>query len=131
MIRFTPRKPTSIWSAVNTKRAQELIRLGLMRSAGKKAFEHRDAKRSKLYSFEQKSATLETAYEKQFRTNPNAWQFFQSQPPWYRKTATWWVVSAKQEATRQKRLAVLISDSKAGRRIAPLRREKSTEDSSV
>jgi len=131
MIRFTPRKSTSTWSAVNAKRAQELIRLGLMQPAGKKAFEGRDVKRSKLYSFEQKSATLETAYEKQFRTNPNAWQFFQSQPPWYRKTATWWVVSAKQEATRQKRLAVLISDSKAGRRIAPLRREKSTEDSSV
>lgn len=128
MIRFTPRKSTSTWSAVNTKRAQELIRLGLMQPAGKKAFEGRDAKMSKLYSFEQKSATLGTAYEKQFQTNRNAWQFFQSQPPWYRKTATWWVVSAKQEATRQKRLAVLISDSEAGRRIAPLRREKSAQN---
>jgi uncharacterized protein YdeI (YjbR/CyaY-like superfamily) len=131
MIRFTPRKSTSTWSAVNTKRAQDLIRLGLMQPAGGKAFEGRDAKRSKLYSFEQKGAALGTAYEKQFRANRNAWQFFQSQPPGYRKTATWWVVSAKQEATRHRRLATLISDSGAGRRIAPLRREKTTENSSV
>lgn len=126
MIRFTPRRPTSIWSAVNTRRAQELLRLGLMRLAGKKAFKLRDAKRAKLYSFEQKRATLGTAYEKQFRTNENAWQFFQSQSPSYRKTATWWVVSAKQEATRQRRLILLISDSAAGNRIGPLRREKSS-----
>ena len=111
---------------MNTKRAQELIRLGLMQPAGKKAFEGRDAKRSNLYSFEQKSATLGTIYEKQFRAHGDAWVFFQSQPPSYQKTATWWVVSAKQEPTRQRRLATLISDSKAGRRIAPLRREKST-----
>ncbi|TSA19457.1 bacteriocin-protection protein [bacterium] len=126
MIRFTPRKPTSIWSAVNSKRAQELTRLGLMQPAGMKAFEVRDAKKSNLYSFEQKHVRLKSAYEKQFRANRNAWQFFQSQPPSYQKTATWWVVSAKQEATRQRRLTLLISDSADGRRIAPLRREKST-----
>jgi len=126
MIRFTPRRPTSIWSAVNSKRARELTRLGLMQPAGKKAFQGRDPKRSKLYSFEQKSATLGTIYEKQFRAHGDAWVFFQSQPPSYQKTATWWVVSAKQEATRQRRLILLISDSGNGRRIAPLRREKST-----
>ncbi|MCX6132417.1 MAG: YdeI/OmpD-associated family protein [Ignavibacteriales bacterium] len=125
MIRFTPRKSTSTWSAVNTKRAQELIRLGLMQPAGRKAFEGRDQKRSELYAYEQKSATLGTACEKQFRANRDAWTFFQSQPPSYRKTATWWVVSAKQEATRQRRLAALISDSAAGNRIAQLRPEKS------
>jgi len=128
MIRFTPRKPTSIWSAVNSKRAQELTRLGLMQPAGTKAFDGRDAEKSNRYSFEQKHVLLQPAHEKQFRTNRRAWEFFQSQPPWYRKTATWWVVSAKQEPTRQRRLATLISDSKAGRRIAPLRREKSAQN---
>ena len=131
MIRFTPRKSTSTWSAVNTKRVQELIRLGLMQPAGTKAFDGRDAEKSNRYSFEQKHVLLQPAYEKQFRTNRRAWEFFQSQPPSYRKTATWWVVSAKQESTRQRRLATLISDSKAGRRIAPLRRKKSAENSSV
>jgi uncharacterized protein YdeI (YjbR/CyaY-like superfamily) len=125
VIRFTPRKTTSIWSAVNTKRAKELIRLGLMQPAGKKIFEGRDAKKSNLYSFERKSVTLGRLYEKQFRANGRAWAFFQSQPPWYRRTATWWVVSAKQAVTRERRLAVLIADSANGRSIAPLRREKS------
>lgn len=127
IIRFTPRKPTSIWSAVNTKRAQELIRLELMQPEGRKAFKNRDAKKSNLYSFERKNVSLGTACEKQFRANLNAWAFFQSQPPWYRKTATWWVLSAKQEETRQRRLAILISDSGANRRIAPLRIAKSVE----
>ena len=125
VIRFTPRRPTSIWSAVNSKRAQELTRLGMMQPAGKKAFEGRDAKKSHLYSFERKRVTLGTAFGRQFRANQHAWEFFQSQPPWYRKTATWWVVSARQEVTRQRRLATLISDSEACRRIALMRREKS------
>lgn len=125
MIRFTPRKPTSTWSAVNTKRARELIRLGLMQPAGTKTFERRDVKKSNRYSFEQKSVKMETSHEKKFRINARAWEFFQSQPPSYRRTAMWWVLSAKQEATRQRRLATLISDSEAGRRIAPLRRQKS------
>lgn len=125
MIRFTPRKLTSMWSAVNTRRAQELIRLGLMEGAGKKAFEGRDVKKTNRYSFERENVKLATAYERQFRANRGAWEFFQSQPPWYRRTATWWVVSAKQETTRQRRLATLISDSAVGKSIAPLRRVKS------
>ncbi|MGA3243206.1 MAG: YdeI/OmpD-associated family protein [Bacteroidota bacterium] len=125
VIRFTPRKPTSTWSAVNSKRARQLTRLGLMQPAGKKAFEARDAKKSNLYSFERKRVTLGTVFEKQFRANQRAWEFFQSQPPWYRKIVTWWIVSAKQETTRQRRFATLISDSSSGIRIAPLRREKS------
>jgi len=123
MIRFTPRKATSIWSAVNTKRARELTRLGLMQPAGTKAFGRRNAEKSIRYSFEQAHVKLNPVYEKQFRTNQRAWEFFQSQPPGYRKVSTWWVLSAKQEVTRQRRLAALISDSEAGRRIAPLRRE--------
>ena len=125
VIRFTPRKSTSTWSAVNTKRAQGLIGLGLMQPAGLKAFEGRDVKKTNRYSFEREHVGLTHAYEKQFRSNARAWGFFQSQPPWYRRTATWWVVSAKQEATQLRRLALLISDSAAGRSIAPLRRVKS------
>jgi uncharacterized protein YdeI (YjbR/CyaY-like superfamily) len=121
VIRFTPRKTTSIWSAVNTRRAQELISLGLMQPAGREAFERRDVKKTNRYSFEQQHVKLAPVYERQFRACRRAWEFFQLQPPSYRRVATWWVVSAKQESTQQKRLAMLISDSKAGRRIAPLR----------
>jgi uncharacterized protein YdeI (YjbR/CyaY-like superfamily) len=126
VIRTTPRKPGSIWSAVNTRRAEELLRLGLMDPAGVSAFSGRDRAKSKLYSFERGSVQLSPAQQKQFRADRPAWEFFQSQPPGYRKTATWWVVSAKQETTRQKRLSTLIADSEAGRRIAQLRRSKDT-----
>lgn len=123
VIRFTPRKPGSIWSAVNTRRAQELIRDARMQPAGLKAFAARDPKRSGIYSFEQrKTAELGSEREALFRKNKAAWAFFQSQPPGYRRISTWWVISAKREETRAKRLATLIEDSAAGRRIAPLRR---------
>ncbi len=121
-IRFTPRKPDSIWSAVNTRRVRELRRQGLMRPAGLDAFSRRDARRSRLYSFERDRAELTREQKKQFRDRPHAWEFYRSQPPWYRKTAAWWVMSAKREETRQHRLATLIADSQNGRRIAPLRR---------
>jgi uncharacterized protein YdeI (YjbR/CyaY-like superfamily) len=126
VIRFTPRRPTSIWSAVNIGRAKELIRLRLMQPAGRKAFERRDTDKANRYSFERQHVDLDSKYEKLFRSNPDAWEFFQAQPPWYRKTATWWVASAKQEETRQRRLGALISDSAAGKHIGPLRREKGT-----
>jgi uncharacterized protein YdeI (YjbR/CyaY-like superfamily) len=127
-IRFTPRKPQSIWSAVNVKRAQELARLGLMHPAGLKAFEERDQKKSGLYSYEQrKSSQLAPAYEKQFKANKKAWDFFQSKPPSYQQPAIWWVMSAKQEETRLKRLARLIEDSERGRTIPPLTRRTRTE----
>lgn len=122
-IRFTPRRPTSIWSAVNIKRAHELTKLGLMHPAGLEAFERRDEKKSAIYAYEQRStATLGDAFEKQFRANTNAWAFFQSQAPWYRRTATYWVSSAKKEETRLKRLATLIEDSAHQRRIGRLTR---------
>jgi uncharacterized protein YdeI (YjbR/CyaY-like superfamily) len=118
-IRFTPRKPRSIWSAINLKRATELSTLGLMQPAGLAAFQERDGKRSGIYSYEQrKAAKLPPAYEKEFRRNPAAWRFFQAQAPWYRRTATYWVISAKREETRQKRLASLLEDS-ANRRTIP------------
>ncbi len=127
-IRFTPRKPQSIWSAVNVKRAQELARQGLMHPAGLKAFEERDQKKSGLYSYEQrKSSRLDPAYEKQFKANKKAWDFFQSKPPSYQQPAIWWVMSAKQEETRLKRLTRLIEDSEHGRTIPPLTRRTRPE----
>jgi len=117
MIRFTPRKPGSTWSAVNVGRVQELSRLGRMRPAGLEAFEKRSEAKTGTYSYEQKEeASLEKAEEKQFRANKAAWEFFQSQPPWYRRTAIWRVVSVKREETRKKRLAKLIEESAQGRR---------------
>lgn len=122
-IRFTPRKPSSTWSAVNIKRVAELIRLGLMQPAGMGAFEKRADDKSAIYSYEQrKTAKLSGEYEKQFRARKKAWDFFESQPPWYRRTAAFWVISAKKEETRLKRLATLIEDSEHGRSIAPLKR---------
>jgi uncharacterized protein YdeI (YjbR/CyaY-like superfamily) len=95
-IRFTRRKPRSIWSAVNIKRAKELRDLGLMHPAGLKAFEQRADERSAIYAYEQRhAAELDEAAEQQLRANTAAWGFFQAQPPSYRRTALWWVISAK------------------------------------
>ncbi len=122
-IRFTPRKATSIWSAVNVKRVEELTKLGLMRPAGIKAFEARRGDKTGIYAYEQRhNAKLRPADEKEFRANKKAWAFFQSQPPWYRRVASYRVISAKQEETRQRRLAQLIKDSAAGRTIKELTR---------
>lgn len=122
-IRFTPRKPTSTWSAINIKRVSELAKLGLMHPAGLKAFKARQSEKSAIYSYEQRqNAKLPATYEKPFRANKKAWAFFRQQPPWYRRTATYRVISAKQESTREKRLARLIQDSEAGLPIKELRR---------
>jgi uncharacterized protein YdeI (YjbR/CyaY-like superfamily) len=123
VIRFTPRRPKSIWSAVNIKRVPELSILGLMRPPGLRAFERRTGNRSEIYAYEQrKGAALGGAYEKQFRANKKAWSFFETHPAWYRRTATWWVISAKREETRLKRLAQLIEDCAHQRTIAQLKR---------
>jgi uncharacterized protein YdeI (YjbR/CyaY-like superfamily) len=120
-IRFTPRRAFGVWSAVNIKRAGELSRLGLMRPAGLKAFALRDEKKSAIYSYEQRnSACFPDALESQFRANEKAWSYFESQAPWYRRTATYWVVSAKREETRLKRLIRLIEDSQRQKRIDQL-----------
>jgi uncharacterized protein YdeI (YjbR/CyaY-like superfamily) len=121
-IRFTPRKARSIWSAVNIKRVEELTRLGLMHPAGLRAFEARLAARSAIYSFEQQNIAFEAAQERQFRANKAAWTFFRAQAPWYQRAATWWVVSAKREETKAKRLATLIADSSAQRTLRHLTR---------
>ncbi len=116
-IRFTPRKPRSIWSAVNIKRALELTELGLMRPTGLQAFERRTENRSGIYSYEQRSENFPEPYAKIFKKNKPAWEFFQAQPASYRKMVGWWVVSAKKEETRLKRLAKLIKVSAQERRV--------------
>jgi uncharacterized protein YdeI (YjbR/CyaY-like superfamily) len=123
-IRFTPRRPGSTWSLVNMKRVEELSALGRLQSAGIDAFAVRKEKRSGIYAYEQrKKAALDPEQERRFRASKRAWDFFQSQPPSYRQTASWWVISAKREETRERRLATLIKDSAAGRRIGPLTRK--------
>jgi len=115
-IRFTPRRPRSIWSAVNVKRAQVLVEELKMMPAGRAAFEARTENRSGIYAYEQRSPTLPEAYARRMKKHEAAWSFFQAQPASYRKTMGWWVVSAKKEETRLDRLEKLIEDSARGRR---------------
>jgi len=123
MQRFTPRKPDSNWSKVNVEKVARLKEAGLMRPAGIAAYERRSEARTGIYSFERgEDAVLPPEMEERFRANAPAWEFFESQAPWYRRTAIHLVVSAKREETREKRLAQLIEDSAAGRRIKQLSR---------
>ncbi len=122
-IRFTPRQARSTWSAVNVKRVGELTAEGLMHLAGLAAFERRTDDRTAIYSHERrKEAKLDPEHERAFRADAGAWAWFQAQPPWYRRAATHWVVSAKREETRLRRLGQLIEDSAAGRTVGPLTR---------
>jgi uncharacterized protein YdeI (YjbR/CyaY-like superfamily) len=122
-IRFTPRKPRSTWSAVNIKRMGELMEAGLVHPAGAAAFQARAEERSGIYSYEQRgTVALSPEHEARFRANADAWAYFQARPAWYRRTATWRVMSAKKEETRQKRLAALIEHSAAGRLVPELDR---------
>jgi uncharacterized protein YdeI (YjbR/CyaY-like superfamily) len=119
--RFTPRRPKSNWSLVNIERARELMKRGLMTPAGLKAFDKRDEEKVRRYSYEQEIPKLDRIYERRFRANKRAWEFFQAQPAGYKRTATWWVMSAKREETRLRRLATLIEDSRNELRLAMLR----------
>jgi uncharacterized protein YdeI (YjbR/CyaY-like superfamily) len=123
-IRFTPRKTTSIWSSVNIERVKELTSLGLMKDAGIQAFELRKENKSSIYAYEQKNeAILEEVHEKAFQANNEAWDYFQKQAAGYRKTAIWWIVSAKKEETKLSRLAKLIEDSAHKRTLPHLTRQ--------
>jgi uncharacterized protein YdeI (YjbR/CyaY-like superfamily) len=116
-IRFTPRKPKSIWSAVNIRKVEELTKQGLMKPSGLAAFEKREESKSKVYAYENGPAKLSIQFEKKFKSNEKAWAFFQSQAPSYQKTAIYWVMSAKQESTKHNRLEKLITGSEAGQRV--------------
>lgn len=117
MIRFSPRKPESIWSAVNIRNVERLTKEKRMQPVGLKAFAARKEYRSGIYAYEQRPAELVEPYASQFHRNKAAWKFFQAQPPYYRKTLTWWIVSAKQEETRLSRLKKLIETSAKQQRL--------------
>lgn len=116
-IRFTPRRSRSIWSAVNIKRVGELIEQGLMQEAGLSAFAAREEYRSGIYSYEQRSVDLPAEYGDRLKQNRAAWKFFSDQPASYRKAVTWWILSARKEETRLKRLGELTTHSANGERI--------------
>jgi uncharacterized protein YdeI (YjbR/CyaY-like superfamily) len=125
-IRFTPRKPTSIWSAINVAKVEALRKAGKMQPAGEAAFAQRTAERTGVYSFERaEAAKLSPAEARALKANPGAAAFFAAQAPWYRRVAAHWIVSAKREETRARRLATLIADSAAGRTVKPLTRPTS------
>jgi uncharacterized protein YdeI (YjbR/CyaY-like superfamily) len=117
--RFTPRKKNSIWSNVNVEHVARLKREGRMMPAGVAAYNAKDEKRAGVYSFERERAELEPAMKKRFRQDLRAWKFFESQPPYYRRIAAWWIISAKRDETREKRLAQLIAVSGKEQRLAP------------
>jgi len=116
-IRFTPRKSTSIWSAINMRRARALLSAGRMKERGKTAFAARKENRSGIYAYEQRSIELPPPYARRMKANKAAWKDFGNCPPSYRKTVHWWVVSPKQEATRLRRLDQLIACHAAGQRL--------------
>ncbi len=118
-VRFTPRKTESVWSRVNIKRAKELQAEGRMQPPGLAAFAK--SKRAP-YSYESRSAELDSSFLRRLRADERAWQFFARQAPWYRRTSSFWVMSAKREETREKRFAVLLKCSAAGEPVPPLRR---------
>jgi len=120
--RFTPRKPTSYWSALNRRRARELAAEGRMHAAGLAALPARGSARPDRYSFEVRPAALPPAYERRLRASPRARAFFESQPPWYRRTSVFWVTSAKKEETRERRFLTLLDFSLRQRTIPPLTR---------
>ena len=116
-IRFTPRNVKSRWSAVNIRRVGELTKLGRMKPEGLAIFEKRDPSQDEGYSYQRKEAQLDAAMEKRFRANKTAWKFWEAQPPYYRRMIAHWVISAKKEETREKRLAQLLAACEEGRRI--------------
>lgn len=122
-IRFTPRKPTSVWSKVNVARVAVLTKEGRMTEAGHAAFARRTDAKTGIYSSErEKDAELPADMQARFEKNKKAWRYFQSRPPWYRRTSLHWVVSAKREETRAKRFEQLLRDSASEQHIPMLRR---------
>jgi uncharacterized protein YdeI (YjbR/CyaY-like superfamily) len=115
--RFTPRKAGSIWSVVNTNRAKALITLGLMAAPGLQAFERRDRKKTKQYSYEREHAVFDPAIARAFKANAPAWTFFRAQPPGYQRILTFWIMSAKTDEARLRRLAALVKMSAEGKRM--------------
>ena len=118
--RFTPRRKGSIWSAINTRRADELIAEGRMRPAGKRAFEARSPEKTAIYSYERETAAFSKEQQARFEAEEAAWAFFQAQAPSYRRSITHWVSSAKRDETRERRFEKVLEESRGGRRIGAL-----------
>ena len=119
--RFTPRNPRSNWSLVNINKVKQLKKLGLMRPKGLEAFNKFKINSKHHYSYETDTAELDKSYVNIFRKNKKAWSWFSAMAPSYRKICARWVMTAKQEQTRRKRLGELISDSEMGVKIKPMR----------
>jgi uncharacterized protein YdeI (YjbR/CyaY-like superfamily) len=117
MIRFSPRKSKSIWSRINIKRALELSASGQMHPSGLKVFESRREEATERYSYEQGKLQMPPSYLARFQQNQKAWRYFQSTPVGYQRKATWWLISAKQEPTRERRLEQLIEGSAKSQRL--------------
>jgi len=116
-IRFTPRKPTSIWSDINIKKVEELTKAGLMLPEGLHAFSLRKEHKSRIYSHEKEASFLSPDFEKQFKKNKLAWKFFNEQAPSYKKVMAHWIMTAKQEKTRLARLEKTILTSEQQKRV--------------
>jgi uncharacterized protein YdeI (YjbR/CyaY-like superfamily) len=119
-IRFTPRKKNSKWSKVNIEKAKVLLKSRLMTEPGIKAFQDWNKNGSIKYSYEEKETKLNREFEKIFKAYESAWTFFQKQPPYYKKMTSFWIMSAKKDDTRMRRLSRLINDSKIEKRIDEL-----------
>lgn len=116
-IRFTPRKKSSIWSAINIKKIEVLTKAGLMKPEGKKAFELRSEDKSGIYSHEKEPSFLNPEFEKQFKANTIAWEYFTNQAPSYKKVIIHWIMTAKQEKTQLSRLDKAINTSAEQKRM--------------
>ncbi len=123
-IRFTPRKPRSIWSRINGGHVGRLIKTRRMTKAGMAAFEARDEKRTGIYAFENQPKKLAPALAKKFKANKDAWAFFERQAPYYRRRISYWVMTAKQDATRVRRLDALIECCARGSIIPQMKRKE-------
>ncbi|MFA4923957.1 MAG: YdeI/OmpD-associated family protein [Ignavibacteriaceae bacterium] len=124
-IRFTPRKPTSNWSAINIKKVEELVKQGLMQTAGLEAFNFRKEEKSNIYSFENIEKKLSDSLKKKFKANNVAWDFFAKQAHSYQKTMMHWIMSAKRDGTKLSRLEKVITESEKQKRIGDQYKKKS------
>jgi uncharacterized protein YdeI (YjbR/CyaY-like superfamily) len=115
-IRFTPRRKGSYWSAVNLRHAERLIAAGRMTAAGLAEYEKRDRSEQQRYAYENRPQELTREQQARFRASPRAWAFFAAQAPSFRRAASWWVLSAKKEETRERRLAELIECAARGKK---------------
>lgn len=122
-IRFTPRNPKSHWSAVNLAKVEKLIEQDMMKPAGLEVYYQRDKKKSRQASYEREHVELDKGYEQKIRQNKTAWIFYENLAPSYKQASIHWIMSAKKEETRIRRLDILIQSCEAGQKIPPLRRK--------